>query len=153
MKVGENQGDCRQSFTLKNKIIENFEFPLILCLFGAKHGDSSPLRSFSKTHQPHVICQDAPAHPLWDLFGGETRQGVVVQLASFLPERRQRTFVFSRAHPGERLFLVRQEGRGHRLQRTTVRNSYLYIKLLIISVLYHHKNNCTIFFYLYELKI
>lgn len=67
-------------------------------------------------HQSHVICQDPTSDPLWYFFSRKTREGVVVQLASFLPERRQRVFVFPSVHPGQSLFLVRKEGGGHSLQ-------------------------------------
>lgn len=71
------------------------------------------------THQPHVISQYSPPNSLWYFFGGETREAVVVQVASLLPERRQHVFIFPGAHPGQRLLLVRQQRRGHRLQTHT----------------------------------
>lgn len=68
------------------------------------------------SHQSHVIRQYSPTHPLGYFFDRETCEGVVVQLSSLLPEGRQGRFVFSSAHPGQRLPLVGQERSAHGLK-------------------------------------
>lgn len=75
------------------------------------------------THQPHVICQYPPTNPLWYFFGRETCEGVVVQLASLLPEGWQGRLVFPCTHPRQSLFLVQQEGSTHRLHREIKTNA------------------------------
>lgn len=71
----------------------------------------------SVTHQSHVICQYSSTNSLWYFFGRETREAVIVELASLLPKGWQHRFVLPSTHPGQCLLLVRQERRTHRLQR------------------------------------
>lgn len=106
VEVGEDECDGGQSLPLMN---ESY-------LYSVKSAQGTA-ECFCMTHQPHVIRQYSPANPLWHFFGRETRESVVVELASLLPEGRQRMLVFSSTHPGQCLLLVGQQRSAHRLWR------------------------------------
>lgn len=91
-------------------------------------------------HQPHVIRQYSSTNSRWCFFGTETREAVVVELASLLPEGRQRMFVFTSTHPWQRLLLVGQERRAHSLWREGM-SYHTWDNSLPLSPLYKHTYN------------